>query len=180
MADETGAVTTQRLFFALWPDPGLQHQLAQAATALLPAGTGRRVPESNLHSTLVFLGSVTAAQRACVEAAADMIRAEPFILSIDRFGYFRRPQVAWLGSSRIPGSLLELVNGLGEECSACGFPPEKRPFAIHVTVARKISRDPGRHPFLPIEWPVNRFALVESRTAPGGVQYTPCRFWALE
>ncbi|MEK7758301.1 MAG: 2'-5' RNA ligase family protein, partial [Pseudomonadota bacterium] len=52
---------TQRLFFALWPDPVLQQRLAQAAEALLPRAAGRRVRAENLHCTLVFLGAVEAA-----------------------------------------------------------------------------------------------------------------------
>lgn len=179
MVPAEGAVATQRLFFALWPDAPLQRQLAAAATALLPQAGGRRVRPENLHCTLVFLGTVDAGQRRCIEAAADAVAAPAFDLDIDRFGYFRRPQVAWLGCTRTPPALLELVAQLGRGCAACGFPPERRPYAVHLTVARKLRRDPGRVPFLPIAWRVERFALVESVSADDGVHYRPLRFWQL-
>lgn len=172
-------MATQRLFFALWPDEALQRQLATAAAALLPRTSGRRVRPENLHCTLVFLGGVDAGQRLCVEAAADVLAVPAFDLRFDRFGYFRRPQVAWLGCSHTPPALLDLVGQLGHGCDACGFPPERRPYEVHLTVARKLRRDPGRSPFMPIDWRVERFALVESVSTDEGVRYQPLRFWAL-
>jgi len=179
MSHPKGAVETQRLFFALWPDPALQQRLAQAAAALLPHDAGRRVREENLHCTLVFLGAVEAAQRLCLEDAASLVRAEPFTLMLDRLGYFRRPQVAWLGCTTIPAALKALVAGLSYGAASCGFPPEQRPYAVHLTVARKLRRDPGRLPLMPIAWSVRQFALMESVSEPDGVHYRPLRFWEL-
>jgi len=180
MTSHPGAVETQRLFFALWPDEALQTQIARMATALLPAHAGRRIHETNLHCTLVFLGNVHPDQRVCVEAAADAVQAEPFTLTLDRFGYFRRPQVAWLGCQQTPPPLLSLVSQLGQGCAACGFPPEQRAYAVHLTVARRIARDPGRPAVMPIDWPINRFALVASVHEDDGLRYRPQRFWELE
>jgi 2'-5' RNA ligase len=180
MTGRPGAVATQRLFFALWPDAELQQHLARATAALLPAPAGRRVRTEKLHATLVFLGPVDADQRVCVEAAATELRGEGFTLTLDRFGYFRRPQVAWLGCSETPPALLRLVAALGSGCAACGFPPESRAYELHLTVVRKLSRDPGRPPLIPIPWTVDRFALVESVNGPDGVHYQPLRFWSLE
>ncbi len=86
MSQPQGAVATQRLFFALWPEPALQQHLAMTAAALLPRDAGRRVRAENLHCTLVFLGAVEAAQRLCLEDAASLVRAEPFTLTLDRLG----------------------------------------------------------------------------------------------
>jgi len=179
MSSKTGAVETQRLFFALWPDAGLQHQFASVAQALLPTQSVRRVRPENLHCTLVFLGAVNAEQRLCLEQAANEVHVPRFTLVLDRSGYFRKPQVAWLGSSRLPVELLELVAGLTHAAEVCGFPPEQRPYAVHLTVARKVARDPGRLPFLPVSWTVQRFALVESVSTPDGMGYRPLCFWEL-
>ncbi len=179
MPNPKGAVETQRLFFALWPEPGLQQRLAQAAAALLPPAAGRRVRPENLHCTLVFLGAVDAAQRLCLEDAASLVRAEPFTLSFDRLGYFRRPQVAWLGCTTTPAALQALVAGLNYGAASCGLSPEQRSYEVHLTVARKLRRDPGRMPLLPIVWPVLQFALTESVNEPDGVHYRPLRFWNL-
>jgi len=157
----------------------LQERLAQAAAALLPRAAGRRVRAENLHCTLVFLGAVGAAQRLCLEDAASRIQAEPFSLTLDRLGYFRRPQVAWLGCTATPAALQALVAGLSDAAASCGFPPERRPYAVHLTVARKLRRDPGRLPLLPITWPVKQFVLMESVSDADGVLYRPLRFWDL-
>jgi 2'-5' RNA ligase len=179
MQNEKGAVTTQRLFFALWPDPALQQQLGKTAAALLAKAGGRPVPPENLHCTLVFLGNVDSRQRACIEDAASRVNGEGFALKFDRLGYFRRPQVAWLGSTTTPRALHELVAGLSHGAEACGFPPEQRPYAVHLTVMRKLRRDPGSLPLLPISWDVDRFALVESVSDNNRTYYRPLRFWSL-
>ena len=179
MPNQKGAVETQRLFFALCPEPTLQERLAHAAAALLPRAAGHRVRVENLHCTLVFLGAVKAAQRLCLEDAASRIRAEPFSLTLDRLGYFRRPQVAWLGCTTTPTALQALVAGLSDAAASCGFPPERRPYEVHLTVARKLRRDPGRLPLMPIAWPVKHFVLMESISEVDGVHYRPLRFWEL-
>ena len=179
MLHPKGAVATQRLFFALWPEPALQQRVALAAMALLPRADGRWVREENLHCTLVFLGAVEAAQRLCLEDAASLVRVEPFTLVLDRMGYFRRPQAAWLGCTTTPAALQALVAGLSYGATSCGFPPEQRPYEVHLTVARKLRRDPGRMPLLPIAWPVKQFALMESVSEADGVHYRPLRFWDL-
>jgi len=177
MSHPKGAVETQRLFFALWPEPELQQRFAQVAMALLPNVAGRRVQAENLHCTLVFLGAVEAAQRLCLEDAASLVRAEPFTLTLDRLGYFHRPQTAWLGCTTTPVALQALVAGLCYGAQACGFTPEPRPYEVHLTVARKCARDPGRLPLMPIAWRVKQFALMESGSESDGVHYRPLRFW---
>ena len=179
MADRKGAVATQRLFFALLPDSALQQQLAQTALALLPGPDVRRVPSENLHSTLVFLGNVDPAQRLCLEDVASLVRAQRFILTLNRFGYFRRPQVAWLGCTTIPAPLRTLVMELNRGVTACGFPPDTRPYEPHLSIARHLRHDPGRLAVMPIAWDVERFALMESVSDENGVHYQPLRFWRL-
>ena len=179
MSHPKGVVETQRLFFALWPEPDLQQRLAQATAALLPNEAGRRLRAENLHCTLVFLGAVEQARRLCLEDAASLVRAEPFDLTFDRLGYFRQPRAAWLGCTTPPAALQALVTGLRYGAASCGFTPEPRPYAVHLTVAHKCAKDPGRLPLLPIVWPVKRFALMESLSEIDGVHYRPLRVWDL-
>jgi len=179
MIIDKGAVESRRLFFGLWPDSAVRIQLAQAATALMADATGKVVPPGGLHLTLFFLGRVTPDQQVCVEAAASMVRENQFELVLDRFGYFRRPRVAWIGCSDESPSLVALSGRLGDGCRACGFSSENRDYTAHVTIARQVSRDPGRPMMLAVPWLVDRFALIESVSAPGGVEYRPLRFWPL-
>lgn len=179
MIEQKGAVPTQRLFFALWPEVELQQRFEQAFLALLPHAGGHRVQKENLHCTLVFLGEVEAAQQLCLEDAASLVHVEPFTLMFDFMGYFRQPQVAWLGCTTTPAALQALVGSLRYGASSCGFTPDSRPYEVHLTVARRLRSDPGRLPFLPVIWQVNQFVMMESVTSLDGVHYRPLRCWNL-
>lgn len=180
MTDREGAVATQRLFFALWPDAALQYRFFQSASAFLPGLDVPRVPIANLHCTLVFLGNVKSVPRLCLEDAASSVRVERFTLTFDRFGYFRRPRIGWLGCKQTPAALQALVAQLTEVASVCGFPSERRQHELHLSIVRKLCQDPGRLIVMPISWEVERFALVESVRGEEGVQYRPLRFWQLQ
>ncbi len=173
-----GEKTTQRLFFALWPEDGLGHTMVQLARDHVH-GSGRWVRPENLHVTLVFLGAVDGARRACVEAAADGIRGQSFTLELDRITWWSRPRVLCAGCSRMPSALLDLVGELKRGCQDCGFEPERRPYRAHLTLARKVA---AGQPSTTIEapaWRVRDFCLVESRTLTTGAEYSVLRTWAL-
>lgn len=169
----------QRLFFALWPDAAQRAALARLA-ARLPDGLGRRVPPTNLHVTLLFLGSLAPAQRQAMEAVAAAVVAPACTVTLDRYGYWRRPQVLWVGSRVTPPALLVLVERLQQGAEAAGLRIDTRPYEVHLTLFRKVRRVPRAWPEPePLVWPVDRYALVESVADAGGVRYEPLRSWAL-
>lgn len=179
---------TQRLFFALWPDADVRVALVQQLTGAAPDGSGleklyqlaKRVPAANLHMTLAFPGQVTAAQRACLEAAADRVSSAPFKLEIDHIDSWPGPRVLWSGPTHTPTALASLVSALQESLPSCGLQQEKRPFHPHITLARKVNRKVDVIKTSAVHWPVNSFSLVESCTQPSGLIYTVLRTWALE
>ncbi len=172
-------MATQRLFFALWPEDAWQRQLHELARSILSARAGRPVASANLHLTLAFLGSVDRSTRACLEQAADAIHVGAFLVRFDRVGYWAKPRILWLGCSAAPPALAALAAALADAQAACGLVPERRPYVPHLTLARKLARNPGCPAFAPLDWPVERFALVESCADPDGVRYQPLRFWDL-
>ncbi len=173
-----GENTTQRLFFALWPDDGLRDRTGQLARDHLH-GCGRRVRRENLHITLVFLGAVDGPRRACVEAAGDSIRGQPFTLELDRITWWSRPRVLFAGCSEIPPALLDLVGELKRGCQGCGFEPERRPYRAHLTLARKVAVGQPSTTVEAMPWHVRDFCLVESRTLTTGAEYSVLRMWPL-
>lgn len=174
------AAELHRLFFALWPDGRIRERLA-ALAADLPLRGGRRVRPENLHLTLAFLGEVPAAQAACLEAAAAGVRAAPFELVLDRLGGFGRTRVVWLGCRHQPEPLLALVRALNQALAeGCGYLPEARPFAAHLTVARRARHPPRPQDVGPVPWPVSEFVLVESDLDPEGVRYRLRRTYPLK
>ena len=170
---------TRRLFFALWPDPGLQQRLHHLARQVARPGGGRLVPQQNLHITLAFLGSIDAKRQQCLEDVAGSIHIPAFSLTLDRAGYWERPRVIWFGCSDTPTPLQTLARELAVAMERCGLQPERRPFAAHLTVMRKALHGPADREIPPLDWPVSSFALVESLTLPAGAQYRVIRCWSL-
>ncbi len=170
---------TQRLFFALWPEDTLRTALDRRVRELT-ASSGRPVMRENLHLTLAFLGNTATEMRMCLERAADAIRIPRFGFTLDRTGYFSRAQVYWLGASQVPRALTDLVTALQAAQRQCGGNPEPRPFRLHLTLARKVRRQPPPADPAPLHWPVEQFALVSSRTFPDGPRYHLERTWMLQ
>lgn len=169
-----------RLFLALWPDEAVRTRVAEAATRVLPAGFGRRVPSENLHVTLRFLGSVGGEARSCIVAEAAQVRGTPFSLTIDCAGRWSRAGIAWLGMAGCPAPLAGLVRSLEAAAVRCGLEPERRTFTPHVTVARRMMRPLRRVDIEPIEWPVGSFALVASEARAPGRHYRCLEAWELQ
>ncbi len=168
----------ERLFFALWPDREVQEALARQARRLVRKA-GRRIPPERIHMTLVFLGWVDPATRACLERAAGAVVVPPFELLVDRAGAFPRARVVWAGPGAAPAPLAALEEALRGAAARCGLETDPRPFVPHVTLARKAAPVPAGPLPEPVRWPVADFALVRSRLRPGGAEYEVLRRWPL-
>lgn len=166
---------TRRLFFALWPDPAVRRAMAELARQVC----SRPVPAANLHLTLAFLGQRSVAECDCMTAAAARVTGEPFELVLDFLGGWARPRIQWLGASHVPDALQALVAALNGALAPCGFEPDRRPYAAHVTLARKV-KEPRRQSLeTPIRWRVDEFVLAESVSTDDGVRYDLLQRWPL-
>lgn len=147
----------------------------------------RWVRPEGLHLTLKFLGESSPGD---LEALANALapRLEPLApveVRLSGSGFFpdpRRPRVAWVGGEA-PGAA-GVASEIDAAAVAAGWERERRPFALHLTLARL------RRPWGPgsveswLEWgrgyaaPAFRcdeVILFESRLAPGGAIYNPLR-----
>jgi 2'-5' RNA ligase len=166
---------SRRLFLALWPDATLRAQLAGLAAE---AAGARQIAAADLHLTLVFLGATPPARRADYEAALAELPTLELELCLDRYGYWPRPGILWLGPQHTPAALLEWVALLHQRLANCGFLPERRPFQAHVTLARRWPGPaPQPAPSRSLCWPVRDTALVESLPQPHGARYRVLRRW---
>lgn len=169
---------TERLFVALWPDAAVQNALAEAARQEHGRSQdGRTVPAEKLHLTLMFLGDVDRAQRACVERQLGTVSWAPVVLRLDRLGWFARPRVLWAGSRETPAVLSGLVRQIGEALVPCGFAPEKRPYQAHITLARKVKRPPRSLELTPLECVFDNLTLVRSVVDNDGSAYEIIGRW---
>lgn len=136
-----------RLFVAAALDPAvtagaaaLSDELRRRAARLSPAARITWIPEERLHVTVRFIGN---ADDARAEAISEVLRAPlalpPVDLTIAGAGIFPRagkPQVLWAGiTAGLPG-LQRIEAEVSARLATVGVPPEARPYAPHLTLAR--------------------------------------------
>jgi 2'-5' RNA ligase len=166
----SSASPSLRLFFALWPDEATRSVLA----GLLPpgqSGAGRPTAPENLHLTMAFLGMQPAEVLPALEQVLQAIAFPALRLQLDRYGYFQRARIAWLGMKQPPPALLQLQRELSATLRQCGIGHDRESaFRPHVTLARNAPAAPrGREP--EIVWQAPQLALVQSTTTPSGPIY---------
>ncbi|MBK7659489.1 MAG: hypothetical protein IPJ28_10195 [Betaproteobacteria bacterium] len=81
--------------------------------------------------------------------------------------------MAWAGPSVLPAELDRLQSALESGLRAAGFALDERPFAPHLTLARRTVNPAPEAATAPVAWRVGRFALVRSQ-ATGAA---PTRNW---
>ena len=162
-----------RLFFALWPDGAAAAALERLAGDVVAVAGGNPVPRARIHLTLAFLGEVD--DLAGAQDAAAALRAGPFDVRLDCVGSFRRSRVSWAGMLAPNPPLARLQSDLEGGLRARGFALEERPFAPHVTLARKAGRTLPRAAIAPIGWRAGEVTLV--RAAAG--EYAVLKGWRL-
>ena len=170
---------TQRLFFALWPDAATSHSLATLAQQVAAESGGRPTAPGNVHLTLAFLGDQPRRIARELSAAAARISAPSFDLVLDSVDSWRKNAVAWAGAQSVPPPLAELQQKITRSLLASGLEPEERPFAVHVTLARRITLAVKRPLAPPLVWHVTTFALVASELDPAGARYRVLSSWPL-
>lgn len=131
-----------RLFIAInFPDP-VKRSLAIIQEELKRvASDAKWVEEENIHLTVKFLGDAGEGQVSSIVSA---IRAaargfEPFGLDLAGTGVFpgmKSPRVLWVGLTGDLAALSSLQMRVQDSLAPLGFPPEKRRFSPHLTLAR--------------------------------------------
>ena len=166
----------KRLFFALWPEPKIRDTCYQLGQSLLPAG--QPVRASNLHVTLLFLGSVKPnIEHALLQQAAS-ISAAPISLHFDRLNYWRKPQIVCLSTDQWPGHLDQLVINLQQLANQQGLQTDSRPYRPHVTLLRQ-AHSFAIQPTANITWHSAHFCLLQSLLTPDGIVYRTLASWPL-
>src|ERR1700730_11949822 len=170
---------TQRLFFALWPDAATSNALAALAQQVAAESGRRPTAPCNGHLTRAFLGDRPRRIARELSGAAARISAPSFDLVLDSVDSWRKNAVAWAGVQSVPSPLVELQQKIARSLLVSGLEPEERPFAVHVTLARRITVA-VKHPVAPpLMWHVTAFALVASELDVAGARYRVLSSWPL-
>jgi 2'-5' RNA ligase len=158
------AADAARLFLALWPGAATRRAIVDAAAAWRWPPRARRVPPARLHATLHFLGAVA---RDHVVTIAEGLGVDfaPCVLHLETAAVWPRG-IAVIEAQRVPQPLVELHAALAVRLRALDIAVEARRWRAHVTLARDATRAVATSSMATIDWPVDSYALVESRPGP--------------
>lgn len=136
-----------RLFIAVPLPAVLQNKAAEAMDRLRQVQSYKKwVHPEDLHLTLTFIGDVPPASIPAIETELEKIaaRSNPFPLRLHGAGTFglpHSPRVLWAGLDGGMEQLRRLQADVEGQMAALGYPPEKRPYSPHITLARQYAGD---------------------------------------
>jgi RNA 2',3'-cyclic 3'-phosphodiesterase len=167
-----------RLFIGVGISAEARAALAKAAEQARLCTDARWVPVEQYHVTLAFLGecggdALPALESLLWETAAGV---SPFLLTLYGFGSFGREDDAILYAAlQNQPALLSLSDAVRLRLAGAGQAFDPKPFAPHVTLARKARLTPGEAlpAFSPVTFPVDALTLYHSSRAEGVLRYIP-------
>lgn len=160
---------TDRLFFAVFPEPAAGERIAQLARDMRATHALRGNPllTGRLHVTLFALGDYAGLPVHIVERATEAaarVHTEPFEVSLDTVGSFigRRDHPLVLRGLNVDSPLHMFRRRLGEQLLATAAIRDiPGAFEPHVTLLYD-SRAVTPEPVEPISWTVRELVLVHS------------------
>ncbi len=179
------AVATDRLFLAIFPDPGTAAELAALAAAQCAAHglRGKPVQPERLHVTLFHLGDTAGLRQEVVgaaSAAASRVSMAAFELTFDQVGSFngRRGKLPFVLRAHGGNAPLRALHAaLAAELGEVGLGRfTTTQFEPHVTLAYD-ARAVAMQDVAPIVWRAREFVLVHSLL--GQTRHVPLGQWAL-
>ncbi len=175
---------TDRLFFAIFPDPAAAAGIARHADQLRAAHAlgGRPLAPERFHVTLHHLGDHAGVRRdivAMASEAAETVATPPFDVTFDRAASFHNggnnPFVLQGGEGLEALKTLQLDLGLAMARAGLGRFVGKS-FTPHVTMLYD-QRLVAEERVAPVTWRVDGFTLVHSLL--GRTEHVPLQRWAL-
>jgi RNA 2',3'-cyclic 3'-phosphodiesterase len=160
--------------------------LMRASSQVVVAAAGRRVPDENLHVTLLFLGSVGESRLPDVLGVGSSVArtstraATKLQLELNAVEFWKKPRllVATAGAAgshaepvaTIARALSEAAKSVGLLMDSDGAGSADRDFRPHVTLVRD-ARALGKQKIDAVTWSFRDFVLVQSRTTAHGSLY---------
>ena len=163
-----------RLFIAINFNDATRSRLVSLRDELHKASSrGRFTHTENLHLTLAFLGECNEQQAASAVTAMDTTSSEPFELSIDRMGHFKRngSDIWWAGVCENK-TLLELQQNLTNRLLENRLECDKRKYSPHITLGREIIMQVQPRQIEPFGEMVTCIELMKSERVGGKLTYT--------
>lgn len=130
-----------RCFMAVeMDDPEVLEEIRDAQKAIDGVGADLKLVEpENIHITIRFLGTVPSVMVERVGEEMNGVKFKPFDIEFRGMGAFPslgRVRVIWVGMGRGQAELRDITGQLEPRLRRLGFPPDRRGFSPHVTIAR--------------------------------------------
>ncbi len=164
-------MANKKLFYALWPSHRQRETLRDAINPVLSSVEGSAIDRRYWHVTLVYIGDFPEERIPELECAMEAVDPADIRLRFENLTYWQRPKIACVHTKTIPTELERLVTDMKQVLKTFDIEPEDRVYRPHITVARKARTFPDARLARPIELQWSEFALVESVTVRGEVQY---------
>jgi len=160
----------------------LPESVKEEISRRFPDLPGNRVPEANLHLTLVFLGEVSSASYEKLRTAFDAgVSVKAFEVVLSGLGAFPRPEharILWTGVQEGLVELNRLYEAVAVAVEKSGFKIEDRKFSPHVTLSRLRKMKDVRSlieflpkPNLEVRLSIEHVTLFESHLGQNGARY---------
>lgn len=175
-------MATNRLFFALLPNPDVREACSKAGFEIniKNNSNGRLTAPEDYHLTVLFLGDqVTPEEEAKALKAGSQIGGDPVEFVLDHASGFKESKVWWLGMSDIPDSLTDLRTATKDAVGNAGVTSDRRRFAPHVTVVRGAGALLPLTSVKPIKWRSEELVLMRSRLDANPRTYEIVGAWRL-
>jgi 2'-5' RNA ligase len=179
VSDSSAREPKLRMFYALVPDAPTRECIAAAAAVLPVESYAQLVPRSNYHMTLAFVGEVPASQLQFLKDVGGAQRAPMLALDFDAYEFWPKPEVIVAAARTIPTSVSHLWRELHGALAIHGWALDPKRLRPHVTLARKVGREPVLAPLVPFEWRAREFCLVRSESDGTQPIYTVVDTWPL-
>ena len=106
------------------------------------------VERENIHYTWRFFGDTPVSKLERIREEMSNLSFQSFTIQVAGVGAFpniRRPRVIWVGATQNAERMVELKKATDDLLGNVGYPPEKKRFTPHATIARvRFIRDRGR------------------------------------
>jgi len=171
-------IATVRVFFALWPQADIQHQLHAVAKQYQAKCHARLMRADTLHMTLQFIGNIKHSQLPKLITAADKVKSTPpFRLELNMLSFWKHNHIGYATLSASEPALEMLAATLQHALANESFIADSTTFSPHVTLLRNVEHILAAQNFIPVTWQVNSFVLVESVTVNQRTHYRILREW---
>jgi 2'-5' RNA ligase len=121
-------------------DEKILKNISDAQAKIIETGADLKLVEpKNIHATLRFLGEISPIMVDKVYEEMKKISFSPFDFELRGVGVFpnlQRISVVWIGIVKGVKELTDIFSQLEPRICQLGFPPERRGFSPHMTIAR--------------------------------------------